>query len=215
MRSFHPRLIVAVLAGLCAYSAAMALGVAWRIASLGAWNLAAAIYLALVWRLYLTADDQEVRDRAARWDEPAGVIALIVLGAMTASLTGVFAVLASSQGVSGATRTIVVALAAATLISSWFVVQSLFVGHYAHRHFQDVQKRGKGGGFLFPGDAPARYTDFAYLAFCVGATAQVSDPGVQSRPLRNLVTAHAVAAFFYNTAILALGVNILSSIIGH
>jgi uncharacterized membrane protein len=33
--------------------------------------------------------------------------------------------------------------------------------------------------------------------------------------LRNLVTAHAVTAFFYNTAVLALGINILSGLFGH
>jgi len=33
--------------------------------------------------------------------------------------------------------------------------------------------------------------------------------------LSNLVTAHAVTAFFYNTAVLALGINILSGLFGH
>jgi uncharacterized membrane protein len=55
--------------------------------------------------------------------------------------------------------------------------------------------------------------DFVYLAICVGATAQVSDPTVTSIRLRNLVTAHAVTAFFYNTAVLALGINILASLL--
>ena len=56
--------------------------------------------------------------------------------------------------------------------------------------------------------------DFAYLAFSVGATFQVSDNSVLTLPLRKLVTAHAATAYFYNTAILALGINIIASLIG-
>ena len=57
--------------------------------------------------------------------------------------------------------------------------------------------------------------DFVYLAFCVGATAQISDPSVATTRLRNLVTTHAAIAFFYNTTVLALGINILAGLIGH
>ena len=49
----------------------------------------------------------------------------------------------------------------------------------------------------------------------MGAPAQISDPSIPTTRLRNLVTAHAVISFFYNTAVLALGINILSGLIGH
>ena len=100
-------------------------------------------------------------------------------------------------------------------MTSWFVLQTLFTGHYARRHFQDVEEKGDKGGFQFPGDPPTSFMDFAYLALCVGATAQVSDPGVKTTRLRNLITAHAVTSFFFNTAVLALGINILSGLLGH
>ena len=44
------------------------------------------------------------------------------------------------------------------------------------------------------------YLDFAYIAFTVGATFQVSDNSVGSTRLRNLVTAHGLSAYVYNTA---------------
>lgn len=210
----HPRLLVGVTAGL-ACSLLVATRVKLQTASLIGWNLGAILYLTAIWRLYITEPEANVRARAARDDEPTAVIGLLAAAAMIASLIAVYAALEHSGSQSLAGRRVSVALAALTLISSWFVVQSLFVGHYAHRHFQAVRARGDSAGFNFPGDPPSGYLDFAYLAICVGATAQVSDPGVQSRPLRNLVTAHAIAAFFYNTAILALGVNILSGLIGH
>jgi len=212
---FHPRLSVGVLFGLASWALAARLGLTGVSAALAGWNVGAMIYLFAVWRLFLTASEAEVQSRAAGYDEPAVVIGALTGMAILASLAGVYAALVSSHGESVAARSLSTPLAGLTLISTWFVVQSLFVAHYAHRHFQAVASRGPEAGFLFPGDPPRGYLDFAYLAICVGATAQVSDPGVQSRPLRNLVTAHAVTSFFYNTAVLALGVNILSGLMGH
>jgi len=212
---FHPRLWIGVALGFVAWAIAARLGVTGIGGILVGWNVGALIYLAAMWRLFLTASEADVQSFAEGYDEPPVVIASLTGVAIIASLAGVYAALASSHAQSFAARSLTTPLAGLTLISTWFVVQSLFVAHYAHRHFQALATRGASAGFLFPGDPPRGYLDFAYLAICVGATAQVSDPGVQSRPLRNLITAHAVTSFFYNTAVLALGVNILSGLIGH
>ena len=211
----HLRLVFGVVVGALGGLVAHTAGLHWQVATLGGWNLGAAAFLAAVWRLYLNATEEQVRERAAHWDEPSLVIAILVMLAMAASLGGVFVALATTRTQSNTERQATTILSALTLVSSWFVVHSLFVAHYAHRHFQALARRGEKAGFFFPGDPPATYLDFAYLAICVGATAQVSDPGVQSRSLRNLVTVHAVTSFFYNTAVLALGVNILSGMMGH
>jgi uncharacterized membrane protein len=212
---FHPRLWIGVALGLAAWSLAARLGITGISGILLGWNLGALVYLAAMWRLFLTAGEADVQRYAESYDESPVVIASLTGVAIIASLVGVYAALSSSHGQSFAARALTTPLAGLTLISTWFVVQSLFVAHYAHRHFQALAMKGPSAGFLFPGDPPRGYLDFAYLAICVGATAQVSDPGVQSRPLRNLVTAHAVTSFFYNTAVLALGINILSGLIGH
>ncbi len=211
----HPRLLFGAALGVLSAAALSMVGAPPRSAGVIAWNLGACAYLAMIWRLYLTADEAEVRARAARQDEPAAVIFALAGGAIAASLTAVMFALQRAPGAADIWAKTSPALAALTLVTSWFVVQSLFVAHYAHRHYQAIKARGDKAGFLFPGDPPSGYLDFAYLAICIGATAQVSDPGVQSRPLRNLVTAHAVTSFFYNTAVLALGVNILSGLMGH
>lgn len=201
--------------GLLGWQFVRTLGAPPQIAALIGWNLGAASYLVAVWRLYLTAKEEDVRARAARQDEASAVIVTLAGLAIVASLMSVYFALQRGPGSPGAGANLPTVLAALTLASSWLVVQSLFVGHYAHRHFQATQARGTGAGFLFPGEPASTYLDFAYLAICVGATAQVSDTSVQSRPLRNLVTAHAVVSFFYNTAVLALGVNILAGLLGH
>ncbi|HEX4742242.1 MAG TPA: DUF1345 domain-containing protein [Caulobacteraceae bacterium] len=212
--TLHPRLLFGVFVGILSFCLLRTLDTTLQTAALGGWNLGAATYLIAIWQVYLTTNEEDVRARAARHDEPTLVILMLAGAAILASLTGVYFALHAARGAHGAAHNLPVALSAFTLASSWLVVQSLFIGHYTHRHFQVVAERGEGAGFLFPGDPPRSYLDFAYLAICVGATAQVSDPGVQSRALRNLVTAHALAAFVYNTAVLALGVNILSNLLG-
>ena len=215
MFSVHKRLLAGAALGLAGWAIASALGAPSGARALIGWNIGAAAYLAAVWAIFIRADEAEVRERAARQDESRGVILVLAVLAIVASLAGIVVALASVKGQSAEARTLVTALAGLTLISSWFVLQSLFVAHYAHRHFQEVDAGGDHRGLCLPGDPPRTYMDFAYLAMCVGATAQVSDPGVQTGALRNLVTAHAVTSFFYNTAVLAVGINILSGLIGH
>jgi len=213
--TIHWRLGLGLAVGVAVWAGAWALHVAAPARALIGWNAGAAVYLIAVWSVFLTADEARVRQRAARQDERRSVILTLVIVAIAASLAGIVAALLSVKDLGANARNLVAALAALTLLSSWTVLQSVFLAHYAHRHFQSLAARGPTGGFLFPGDPPRTYLDFAYLAVCVGATAQVSDPGVQTTPLRNLVTAHAVTSFFYNTAVLALGINILSGLFGH
>jgi uncharacterized membrane protein len=143
------------------------------------------------------------------------MLTVLVLAAILASLAAIIVSLISVKGQSDAAKNLVTGLSALTLLTSWVVLQSIFVVHYAHRHFQDLKEYGPEAGFMFPGQEPKTYMDFAYLSVCVGATAQISDPSIPTTRLRNLVTAHAVISFFYNTAVLALGINILSGLIGH
>jgi uncharacterized membrane protein len=175
------------------------------------WDGAALTYLILTWRIFLRADEAEIRDRAARDDEGQPVLLLIVLAAIVASLGAVVDAMVAARTAQGLAKAFIATSAGATLVLSWLVLQSVFVPHYAHRHFGDGKSKG---GIGFPGEPPTSYMDFVYLAFSVGATFQVSDNTILTSRLRRLVTAHAATAFAYNTAILALGINIIASVVG-
>lgn len=206
----HVRLLIATAAGIGVWAASPAPTPLLR--ALSGWDTAAVVYIVLLWALFLTAQEDDIRARAADEDEKPTVIIAIVIAALGASLAAVTLALMEGKG-SPQLRTATVLGAAATLAVGWALLQSLFTPHYAHRHFQ-AEARQPGRGFGFPGDPPASYLDFAYLSFSVGATYQVSDTDVGSTPLRNLVTAHAAAAFLYNTALLALGISILAGLFG-
>lgn len=207
----HWRLAAGLAAGIFAWIAAKYFGAPRGAHLLLGWDCAAGVYLLTMWRLFLKADEAEVRSRAAQEDEGVPVLMLIVLAAIVASLAAVVDAMIFAKNATGGDRAFVAACAGATLVLSWLVLQSVFVLHYAHRHFGDGKSKG---GIQFPGEPPSSYMDFAYLAFSVGATFQVSDNSILTAKLRRLVTAHAATAYFYNTAILALGINIIASLVG-
>ncbi|MDR6625087.1 DUF1345 domain-containing protein [Caulobacter segnis] len=207
----HWRLAVALAIGIVVWITANYFGAPRGARLLLAWDSAALVYLLTMWTLFIRSDEAKLRSRAALYDEGVPVLMLIVLTAIAASLGAVVdAMIVVKDAPSGAKATII-GCAMATLILSWLVLQTVFVLHYAHRHFG---AGGDKGGIQFPGEQPTSYLDFAYLAFSIGATFQVSDNSILTSKLRRLVTTHAAAAYFYNTAVLALGINIMGSLIG-
>ncbi len=176
------------------------------------WDVGAIAYLIWVWRFFLTLDESDIRARAPEHDEKAGVLLLIVLALIAVSLGGIGDALFAAKHFSPQDKAISAGLVAMTLALGWLMLQSVFTAHYAHRHFVEAG-RNKSFGFGFPGEPPTTYLDFFYLAFSVGATFQVSDTSVGSSRLRKLVTAHAAAAYVYNTAILAVGINLLAGFV--
>jgi uncharacterized membrane protein len=205
--------VIGIVSGAIGFAVADLCGARATFAALIGWNCAVAAYLALTWRLILTASEAEVRARCARQDEQRWAILALILVAVGASLAAIVGAMLQIKQLPHGWQAPAAGLTIATLIGSWAMLQTVFALHYAHEHFQDIERRGEGGGIAFPGDPARTYLDFVYLAVCVGATGQVSDPNVTTGRLRNLVTAHGATAFFYNTAVLALGINILASLI--
>ena len=100
-----------------------------------------------------------------------------------------------------------------TIALSWAAVHTTFALHYAHDYY-----RHPPGGLQFPsGDKEdhADYWDFVYFSFVIGMTAQVSDVGITDKTIRRTATAHGIVSFIYNTALLALTVNIAASAISN
>ena len=102
-------------------------------------------------------------------------------------------------------------LAAITLVSSWLITQTLFALHYAH-DFYASRARGQPDGLLFPGTTEPEYGDFMYFACIIGTSAQTADVSITSTPMRRVGLVHCVLAFFFNTTVLALTINIAAGL---
>jgi uncharacterized membrane protein len=103
------------------------------------------------------------------------------------------------------------ALATITIVLSWVFIHTIFAVHYAHDYYGE--HGAKKSGLNFPADDDPDYWDFVYFSFVIGTTCQVSDVAVESRLIRRTVAAHGVLSFLFNTALLALMVNIAASAI--
>ena len=68
-------------------------------------------------------------------------------------------------------------------------------------------------GWDFPGDDEPDYKDFLYFSFGIRMTCRgVADVQITSRSTRYIVLFHCVLSFFFNTAILAMSVNIIAGL---
>ena len=87
----------------------------------------------------------------------------------------------------------------------------MFALHYAHE-FYGEGKDDRNGGLVFPGNEEPDYWDFLYYSLVVAVTSQVSDVQITSKTMRRPTTVHGVVAFFFNVIVLALTVNMVSSL---
>jgi len=60
-----------------------------------------------------------------------------------------------------------------------------------------------------------RFLDFAYLAFTVGMTYQVSDTDLASRSMRGSVLAQGMVSFMLGAIVLASTINLVLQLAGH
>jgi uncharacterized membrane protein len=69
------------------------------------------------------------------------------------------------------------------------------------------------GGVTFNQDEKPDYRDFAYLAFTIGMTYQVSDTSLTNTVIRRAVSRHALLSFLFGAVIVALAINTVSSLL--
>ncbi len=208
----------AALFGAVSFAASHGLRAPFGLASLIGWNAACVVYLLMTSWLMLSDDEATVRARAAIEDEHSATITTLILAAVAASLAATLLALHDAKAVAAHSPNAYpwpIALSVSTLLLSWLVIQTVFTLRYAHRYFGDHDQDGTiNGGVEFPGDQPKDYRDFIYMAVCIGCTSQVSDFNIMNAKFRSLVTAHAIVAFSFNVTVLALGINMVASLLG-
>jgi uncharacterized membrane protein len=211
--AIRPRVYLAALAAVSAI-VLLPSAVSGNLRTAIAGDFAAIVYLALGFRTMLSCGSDLIRKRAARQDDGKIVILILVLLAIALSFWTVIGVLSDAKQISDHTKHLRTLLAAATVGLSWLVTQVVFTFHYAHEFYRPDDTAEKlAGGLEFPHDSKPDYWDFFYFATSLGAASQTSDVAIRTKALRRLVTLHAVVAFFFNTAVLALAINIGASLI--
>jgi uncharacterized membrane protein len=202
----RPRTFIAVAVGIVAF---LVLPESLRLVTrmLIGWDVFVALYLLLVYIMMMRCGLAYIRRNAVLQDDGRFLIPLLTaLGAFASIAAIVFELGASKHSVPE------LALATLTITLSWAAVHTGFALHYAHEYYRGA----KPGGLQFPsGDQheAADYWDFVYFSFVIGMTAQVSDVGITDKTIRRIATVHGIISFVFNTALVALMVNIAASAI--
>ncbi len=197
----RPRLFISLLVGLATL---LLLPTSFRLATrlLIAWDTLIALYIVLAFILFVSCDYTRIKRLAALQDDGRFLILMLTATAALASIAAIVLELGVKPQ-----RPPQLILAVVTIVLSWSMIHSTFALHYAHEYYRST----KPGGLAFPGDDKPDYWDFVYFSFVIGMTAQVSDVGITDKIIRRTAIAHGVVSFIFNTALVALMVNIAAS----
>jgi uncharacterized membrane protein len=201
------RVGVAAVVGTCA-GLAISVPATWQLGTLAGWDAAAVVYLAWTWTTIWRRDATATARLAVREDPGRATADALLLVASVASLLAVALVItAGSTGGTGA-RDARAALAVASVVLSWTVVHTVYSSRYARLYYT-----GPSGGIDFNQQTPPRYSDFAYLAFTIGMTFQVSDTDLQTAQIRATALRHALLSYLLGAVILATTINLVSGLL--
>lgn len=179
------------------------------------WIGIATTIIILDWVVILGANPKDIRKISSLEDSSRLMIFVFVLVASMVSLVAMYLLLKSSKGQPDDTVGGYIILAIAAVFISWWLVHTVFTMRYAHLYYATTDN-GKMpiGGLDFPGDdKEPGYMDFVYFSFVIGMTFQVSDVAITSKQIRSLAWAHGLIAFAFNTAIVALSINVISGLV--
>jgi uncharacterized membrane protein len=183
----------------------------WELAVVGGWDTSAIAFLATVWPVIIRADEHQTEMIAAREDQTGGTATALLLSASVASLLGVGFALTVAGRQSGAERVLFIGVAVLTVVLSWTLVNTVYTLRYAH-----LQLGTAADGITF-GDSsasqPPTYRDFAYVAFTIGMTYQVSDTVVRDHRTRLTVLSHALLSYVFGTVIVAGAINLIAGLV--
>lgn len=185
---------------------AVGLADAWHYAAIAGWAAACIVYIVWVWLKVWGLDADATRSHATL-EDPGRRIADLVL--LLAALAGVLAVvynLVDARQLKGGAQLGVALLGIVSVALSWLLVHTLYMLRYARMYYRSD------GGVDFNQDEPPQYSDFAYLAFTLGMTFQVSDTNITSSYIRRAILRHTLLSYLFGTVIIAATVNLVAGL---
>lgn len=201
------RLAVATLVGVL-----IGIGVSltdnWTTGVLLGWITAGVTFLIWMWSTIWPMDAASTARHAVREDPGRASADIVVLTAAVASL-GAVAVFLLAAGASStqADSVIQAALCLSSVALAWGTVHTVFTTRYARLYYQ-----GADGGIDYNQDDPPRYSDFAYLAFTIGMTFQVSDTDLKTKHIRATALRHALLSYVFGAVVLATTINLVAGL---
>lgn len=200
------RVTVMLVGGAVAAVAVGLLG-SWIYAPIVGWIVACAIYNLWVWLTIARLDGEHTAEHASREDPSRTTSDTLLLAGSVASLVALGYLTVQAHSGSGGERALAAAIGIGSVALSWLFVHTLYTVRYAVLYYADGGKPVD-----FNEDAMPRYLDFAYLAFTVGMTFQVSDTDIRSGTIRAVILRHMLVSYLFGAVILAAAVNLVAGL---
>jgi uncharacterized membrane protein len=205
--SASTRVVWSASAGVVAGVVAAFFTIAQAAALIG-WDIAAGTFLLGVWLAVWPLGPDSTERRATRLDPSRGVADLLVITAGVAILAAVGLALVRAGSAHGGTKAFLLTIGLVSVVFSWLSVHTVFTLIYARLYYGDEV-----GGIDFNEKDGPNYVDFAYLAFTIGMTFQVSDTNLTAKSIRRTAIRHALVSYVFGAVILALAINIVASLL--
>lgn len=176
----------------------------WALAAMGAFDIAAIVFLLSCLPLLGTHEARVIREHAR--DNDANRVLLLVL---TGIVMAVLLTAISAEAVGHNPQPLTKALIILTLALAWLFANTIYAFHYAHL----VYNKPEVGcvGLEFPRTTHPVYWDFIYFAFTCGMAFATSDVTITETHMRKIVTIHCLLAFAFNIGVIAFTINVLGS----
>ena len=204
--STRKRFAIAIAVGLAVGIICLLAGAA-KFAALAGWDATVFTYGCWVWLSVWNMNAQDTKDHALR-ENPGRVLAdTVLLLAAVASIGAVAILLIDASSSTGLAKAVDISLGLVSIVLSWGMVHTVYMLKYARLYYSVPS-----GGVSYNEKDPPRYSDFAYLAFTLGMTFQVSDTDLQTKEIRATALKHALLAYLFGTVIIATTINTLASL---
>jgi uncharacterized membrane protein len=169
------------------------------------WNGGVVLFLVWVFVWMSGCSAEQLYQKYKEDDETAVIVLVVVTCAALVSLVAIVALLSTVRHVTGLQRAMHVSLAAATVLSSWLLVPTMFTLHYANEFYSASDDDRP---LQFPQTLRPVFWDFAYFSFTIAAACQTADVSTANTSIRKAVLAHSLIAFIFNASILGFAINI-------
>lgn len=204
--SARARVAVSFVAGVCVAVATLFV-IGGKLAPVAGWDGSAIVYLVWMWATIWRLDAGQTETRAMSEDPGQVVADVMLLSASVISLVTVIIVLIDAGNSAGATKDLLVGLGIVSVVLAWGMVHTVFTLRYARLYYGRPK-----GGIEFNQDEPPRYSDFAYLAFTVGMTFQVSDTNLKTEQIRATALRQGLLSYMFGTVIIATTINLIAGL---
>lgn len=215
-RAFAPIYVALTTAGVVAVG--MLFGPHWLkplVRIVACYDAGAIAMLIWLWNILLRSTTERTRVRAGVQDPGRDAVFVVTLIAVAFGFVAAFDLLGRGPNDHAPKHDAAIyALGFGAVVLGWLLIHTSLSFRYAHLYYRDKDRNKESDrGLKFPGDEEPNYADLAYFSFVIGMTFQVSDVQIVAKPIRRLVLAHGLISFAYNTAILALVVNVVSGLL--